>query len=197
MDWSSSQGSLRLVLWGNLENACRLKPDGCAKELTIVSEIKQYPRPIQCTRNTQACHFFNTTAALLNTSPAVQQLVGFKCADCTWRCGGNFRENIVLVVMCDVLLGKSVLKVALILFNFIAVILGFPQSLSITIENRCFVHLHWSLCHVSNRVLFKLNYCRKLCLFITILCRILSIVRGILNRKDVFGKQLCFHYQEN
>ena len=65
--------------------------------------------------------------------------------------------------------GRSVLKVSLILFNFTAVILGFPQSLSITIENRCVVHLHWFLRHVSNSVMFKLNYCTKLCLFINIL----------------------------
>jgi hypothetical protein len=63
-------GVLRLVLWIYLEKVCGLKPDGSAKELTEVSEMKQYPRPKRCTRNTQACHFINTTAALLYTSPA-------------------------------------------------------------------------------------------------------------------------------
>jgi len=76
-------------------------------------------------------------------------------------------------------------KVCLILFNFARLILGFPQSFSISIENSGVVHLHWFLRHVSNGVMFKLKYCRKLWLFINILCGILSIVRGIPRTKDV------------
>ena len=77
------------------------------------------------------------------------------------------------------------MKVGFILFSFVRIILGFPQSFSINIANRCGVHLHWFVRHFLNGVMFKLNYCRKLCLFINILCRILSIARDILRTKDV------------